>query len=209
MSSSNQTSICYFPDEMVENVASFCDIETKRALNATSRQLNRKFIGSVKLTKKASKRFIREKLFRHRIESRLASPIGKIHIHIEALKLTKRLLAELIRVKSTTKLELWFGKMLRVKALACLTNTTVLDVSCKKITDVSWLAKLTSLRDLYISETRVTDISALSHLKSLRVLDINSTKVADISVLAKLKSLRKLYLWWTKVSDFSVLTYLR
>ena len=87
------------PDDLIGTVACFFDTRTTCALNSTSTQF-RKFFGKVKLTKEASERLMFESEFRERIQARLVSPVGNIHIRVDFSSLTETLIAALKNVET-------------------------------------------------------------------------------------------------------------
>ncbi len=96
------------PDDIIATVSEFCNMETLCALSSTSRSLfKQKFVGSIKLTRKASEKFLNNHQFREKMQARLLFPrIHKIHIQKKALTFDKATLAALIQVKNLTCLQL-------------------------------------------------------------------------------------------------------
>jgi hypothetical protein len=99
----NSLTLCNLPDDIFVTISEFCNMQTRCALSCTSRsQLNRRFVGSVKLTKEASHRFLELTNFRLKIQARLLFPVQNIHTQIEVNKLGRGTVAALKRVKNFT-----------------------------------------------------------------------------------------------------------
>ena len=166
----NKLSFCNLPDDIFVTISEFCNMEARCALSCTSRsQFNRKFVGSVKLSKEASHRFLYVENFRLKIQARLLFPAQNIHIQIEVRKLGKGILAALMLVKKFTWVRLKIKDISDCLPLKDLTNLTELDLYNTRVSDISSLSGLTNLRTLELRNTQVSDISCLSGLTNLRI----------------------------------------
>ena len=183
----------------IRNIAEHCDPVTATHLGCVNMSLRR--VSPLRLNRKSSAEYIRDPLFRARVNATRNSPRDHIWLNLGedfwfyiVYSDFRAMVDDLVRDPTTQvwsdvkKLNLFCMAVEDISPLARLPKLQELNLGRSLVRNLYPLARLTSLRILYLDNAQVPSLTALAGLTNLRVLTVMGT-VVDLDELAHLTDL--------------------